>query len=132
MVLRRHPEPARWRRCALAAVSLVVVLGSRAAVAEPMDAETTWRLASEGRFLELLAAAAPPPIPPEDCATDRAYLLGLALLRVHRFDEARRLQDFESAMPIASGRSGEVVRASVLQVLGLAPSPRAEGAPEPR
>jgi hypothetical protein len=68
--------------------SLAVLLALRAAEPAPWQGEA-WELASQGRFLALLERADLESERPEAVEPGRAYLLGLALVRVHRFDEAR-------------------------------------------
>jgi hypothetical protein len=79
----------------------LLLLPATPARASPPDSSAAWDLASKGRFLAVLAAAEVPPKPPDGLPPARAYLLGLCLVRVHRFSEARAYLELAKARDYA-------------------------------
>jgi hypothetical protein len=68
---------------------LVVVLAMRTSHAEPVETTDPWSLAFQARFLAILEGVDLSATKPEDLPAERAYLIALSLVRVHRFEEAK-------------------------------------------
>jgi hypothetical protein len=100
----------RARVLAPLAVVVVALVGAalRGAEAAPWQLEA-WDLASQGRFLDLLDRANLASERPEAVEAGRAYLLGLALVRVHRLDEARPYVNSAHARGYTAPRGWESV-----------------------